>query len=247
MNPLAGPTAALRALGLILKSPGLMARAAIPAGVALVASAVGIWAAVHWHAELVDWVWREPKGEGFWAAIVHGVWTGVNWLLGLASGLLSVFITPWLVMLVGLPLCEPLSGAVDAKLGGKAVEGSFFGDLAKTFTTTLGVTAVGVAGAVAFFLLGLIPVLGLVVTPFVTLIWTPMFLAFDLFDSPLARRQLGLRQKVGYVLGRGITALSVGLTATVLVAVPVLNLVGLPVAVAMAVIVVRDREQKAAA
>ena len=74
MNPLAGPTAALRALGLILKSPGLMARAAVPAAVALVLSVVGVWAAVHWHTEVLEWLWAEPKGEGFWAGVAHVIW-----------------------------------------------------------------------------------------------------------------------------------------------------------------------------
>ncbi len=246
MNPLAGPAAALRGLGLILRHPGLMARSAVPAVVALLLSGLGIWAAVRWHADLVNAIWTEPAAEGFWGTLAYGLWWTFDAILGLASGVLSVVITPWLVMLLGLPLCEPLAAAVDSRLGGQAVSGSLLAEIGSTLATTAAVAAVGLAGAVGFFLLGLLPGVGLITTPFVTLVWTPLFLAFDLFDSPLARRQLRLRAKVDFLIRHWVSAASVGLTATLLVALPGLNLIGLPVAVAMGVIVVRDREQAGA-
>lgn len=238
MSLLTGPSAALRALGVMFKHPSLFALAAIPAVVTLLLSAFAVWLAVSHGADALTWLWPEPDG-----GIAGFFWSVIAWVLRLGSAALSVFITPWLVMLVGFPLCEPLAVKVDTLLGGRPVAGTFKAEMVKALTATLGITAIGLAGSVVFFVLGLIPGVALFTTPFVAFVWTPLFLAFDLFDGSLSRRQLGFRQKLRFVTGRFVTALSVGLVGTALIAVPVLNLVGLPVAVVMAVIVVREREK----
>jgi CysZ protein len=239
-----GPIAALRALGLMIKHPTVIALAAIPAAVALLISIAAVWASIAYGGELLAWMWPEPADTtGFFGTIAGWLWTFFNWVARLSTAALSVFVTPWLVMLLGFPLCEPMAMKIDALVGGEAVEASLASELAKAFTATIGVTLIGLAGAVVLFMVGLIPGMALITTPFLMLVWTPLFLAFDLFDGSLSRRQLGFRQKLRFITGRLIGAISVGLTGTVLVAVPLLNLIGLPVAVAMAVLVVRDREK----
>ena len=181
-------------------------------------------------AQLGPWAWVEPDGDG-WCRVELG-----------GEGFAQL--TPWLVMLLGLPLCEPLAARADAILGGQEVKGTFFGDIMASLRTTLGLTLVGIAGSIGLFLLGLIPGVGLLTGPFMALVWTPLFLCFDLCDSSLARRQLRFRQKVNAVLKRPFSSISMGLTGSVLLAVPLINLFGLPIAVLAGVIRVRDLEER---
>lgn len=240
MGILNGPLAALRAVSLLLKNPSLIPLALVPALVTCAISFVGVGLGVYYGDDLFGLVWpSEPENT-----ILYGLWWLGGLIVRLATAAAALLITPWLVMLVGLPLCEPLAARADALLGGQAVEGSLVGELAKTLKTTIGVTVVGLSGAVLFFLLGLIPGLALITAPFVTFVWTPLFLCFDLYDSSLARRQLGFRQKVRTLLGRPVSSISLGLMGTVLLATPVINLLGLPVAVLAGVISVRALEDK---
>lgn len=233
----AGPSAVLRAAGLLAANPRLLPLALVPAAVALGLSILGIWAAVAYGDDLVAWLWPEPAD-----GLAHGLWWALTAFVSVFTAALSLLLTPWLVMLVGFPLCEPLAAKVDALLGGRPVEGSLLGEMARTLTSTLGVVALGLAGAVFFFVLGLIPGAALVTVPFVAVVWTPLFLSFDLLDSSLSRRQLGFRQKVRVVTGAPLRSVSLGLTASLLISVPVVNLLGLPLAVLAGVIVVRDAE-----
>ena len=236
MNILAGPVGAFRALGLMFANPSLFLLAAIPGLVTALVSMLAIWLSVALGADMLTVLWPEPSGGSV-------LWDVVAWVLRLSTALLSVFITPWLVMLVGFPLCEPLAVKIEALVGGEVKEGRFLADLLQALKATVGVTLIGLSGSVAFFVLGLIPGVALFTTPFVFFVWTPLFLAFDLFDGSLSRRQVPFSKKLTFLRGQLITACSVGLTGTALIAVPILNLIGLPVAVAMAVLVIRDLEQ----
>jgi len=227
-----------RGVNLLFSNPTLWALAALPAVVAMGASFLGLYVATQYGTEIFNLIWSEPSNF-----ILHIIWAIFEFIFRLASVLLTLLITPWLVMLLGLPLCEPLAAKVDELLGGKPVDGTFWGDIAKTLATTLGVVGVGLAGTVLFFFLGLIPIVGFVMGPFVLFVWTPMFLGFDLFDGSLSRRQLVFRQKLDLVMSHKLLTITVGLIGTTLLAIPVLNLVGLPIAVVTGVVTVRQLEE----
>jgi len=226
-------------VSLLFANRSLWPLAALPALVAMLASFLGLHLAFEYGADIFNFIWAEPQN-----AILHVIWAIFQSIFRVASVVLTLLLTPWLVMLLGLPLCGPLAAKVDEILGGKPVDGSFWADIAKTLTTTLGILAVGLAGTVLFFLLGFIPIVGFLVGPFVFFVWTPMFLGFDLFDSTLSRRQLPFREKVDLVLANKAMTITVGLLGTALLSVPVLNLLGLPVAVVMGVGAVRELEEK---
>ena len=71
--------------------------------------------------------------------------------------------------------------------------------------------------------------LGIFTVAFATFVWTPLFLAFDAMDPSLGRRQLEWKQKKAVITGNFTTSVSLGLTGTLLLSVPPLNLLGLPV------------------
>lgn len=234
----AGPSAVLRALALLGSRAVLIPPILIPAIAALGLSVAGIWAAMAYGPELLAWAWPEPAG-GF----AYAVWWLTDWLVRISGAVVSLVFTPWLIMLVGLPLCEPLVGRAEAVLGDPPADTSLWGDLARTLTTTIGLVALGVTGAIAFFILGLLPGVGIITVPFVAFVWTPLFLALDLCDSSLGRRGYNLRRKLRFMANNPLRMLSLGLTSMLLVAIPGVNLLGLPIAVLAGVIVVRDRVQ----
>jgi len=238
MGILTGPVSAVRGARMLTEHPSLIPLALLPAIVACVVSFLGVWAAFA-YGDVTAAIWPDAPEN----TLLYVLWWIGGTLTQLAAALGALIITPWLVMLVGLPLCGPLAEKADALLGGPPSEGSFWSDIIDALRSTAGMTALGLAGAIAFFLLGLIPVIGLVTTPFVALVWTPLFLCFDLYDPVLCRRQFRFRRKLRAIIGRPFTGVSVGLTGMALMSIPVVNLIGLPVAVLGGVVAVRELEE----
>ena len=237
MGILTGPVAAVRGAKLLTEHKSLLPLALLPAGVAFVVSLIGVWAALRF-GDVTAAVWPEAPENWF----LHALWWIGGLLTRIAAAIGALIITPWLVMLVGLPLCSPLAEKADELLGGMPSDGGFWSDIVASLRSTAGMTALGLGGAIIFFLLGLIPVVGLVATAFVTFVWTPLFLCFDLYDPVLARRQFGFRRKLRTLTGRPFTGISVGLTGMALMSIPVVNLFGLPVAVLGGVVTLRQME-----
>ncbi|MBV71133.1 MAG: hypothetical protein CMH52_07250 [Myxococcales bacterium] len=229
----AGPIAILRSLFLLLRHPVLLRRALLPAITTLIVVAVSLYVAVGYRSNLLAWLWPGMAGS----SVVSGVF-------GVSAALLALFIAPWLVMLVGLPLCGPLAETADELLGGRAVDLGIFRSIKNTIMTTGAVLLVGLSVSIALFMLGLIPGIGLVSAPIALFFWTPLVFAFDLFDISLSRRELDFTRRRRFLIENLGYSISVGLTGMLCVAVPIVNLLGLPLAVLSAVIVVRDLEDK---
>ena len=157
----------------------------------------------------------------------------LEYFMGGASAIISVVLTPWLIMLVGFPLCEPLAAAIDQSLGGEEIEIGFLESMVTGIRNSIGLIVLGLSVSILLMLASLIPGVSLITVPFNLFIWTPMILVFDLCDSIFVRRNWGFKQRKDAILGDFFGSVSIGLIALVLIAVPVLNLIGLPVAVCM--------------
>lgn len=238
MGFFAGIGSVFEAIGLLFSHGKLIKLALIPAVVGLLVSLLGFWLATTYSGPLLQWLWPEPDG---W--IMGLIWSVVMWLVESFSWLVAVLLSPWLVMLVGLPLCEPLAAHADAILGGKDVDGTVVGDIGKAISSTLGVIMVGLAGSMVLFALGAVPIIGLFTGFIATFLWMPIFIGFDCCDSSLSRRQLNFKQKFATVRKNFGRCLGLGWMATPLMAVPVLNLFGLPIAVIGGVICTRQIEK----
>jgi uncharacterized protein involved in cysteine biosynthesis len=236
MGVLTGPLALLRAVGLLIRHPSLLGLAMLPCIATVVVSALGVYASIQYGETLLQAVWPS-LATGAGSGVAVGFFTTTTVLLALV-------VTPWLVMLVGLPLCEPLASKADVLLGGQEVEGTFVNSVANSIVTTVMLVGFGIGGSIILFTLGLIPGLALLTVPFAALVWTPLFLSFELQDSSMGRRRLPFRRKARVVSGNPFSSLSLGLVGLCLIAVPVVNLLGLPLAVLSGVIVVRDLEKK---
>ncbi|MFZ4736399.1 MAG: EI24 domain-containing protein [Bradymonadia bacterium] len=235
-----GPLALLRALGLLAERPSLLLLALLPTVTALVGMGVAFWAVFTQIDPLVAG-WMKP--DDWWV----GVWW-LAWVLDhLARLLLVAFVVPWIVMLIGVPLCEPLAVRVERVLGGPALpEVGFFTEVAHSVRVSAGLMAVNLVGGLTLLVLGFVPVVGVAAGLFGLFVWAPCLLALDLQDGALSRRGLGLGARLALLRTQFFATWSLGLAALPLVSVPLLNLLGLPVAVVAGVLQVRALEARGA-
>ncbi len=239
MSILQGPVSLLKGARVLAQHRELIKFSLIPAIIVFVVSLLGFFLSFYFGDRLLGLLIEEPE-----QLLLKCLWIVFSFILKLGAAFICLLITPWLIMLFGFPLCEPLAKRIDQLLNGQEVDASFSHEMLLTFTTTAGLLIIGLAGSVLFWLLGLIPGPNLLAGPFAAFIWTPAFFALDVIDSSLSRRQWTLRQKLHFLLRHPTTSISLGLCASILLSIPVLNLFVLPVVVAAGVITVRDLEQK---
>ena len=226
MGPLAGAAYLLRALLALLTSPRLLLLALLPAAAALALSAGGVALGAHYGDDLLALAW--PKGgEASWLR------DALEASSALLLGALSVLIMPWVVILVGMPLCEPLAAALHERLGGAAVEVGFLEGVLSGVSMALKVLSLALVGAVVLFVVSLLPVVGWVVAPVGALVWAPFCLCLDLCDPTQTRLNLSFGERVRQLRNAPLSTISVGLIGALLVSVPFVNLLGLPLAVLM--------------
>ena len=230
---LAGPVAVLRAFMLLVRHPVLFRRALLPVVSTILLVSITLYLAFEYRQTALEWIWPTMSGN-----------TYVGGLVGISAALISICIAPWIVMLVGIPLCGPLIDKAEDLLDGRSVETDAFTSLKNSLVTSVAVVAIGLSVSFGLFILGLLPGIGFLSAPIAVFVWTPLVLAFDLFDTSLSRRELNFTAKRRVLANNFARSLSVGLTGMVCIAIPVLNLIGLPVAILAAVIVIRDLEKK---
>ncbi len=231
MRPLfTGFRAARRGFGLLLEHPRLIPFALIPAVAAVALSALAFWAVyTYGFASRFEF-------EGWKAAL--------TWLVRVLEFLVALMASSWLVLLLGFPLCDPLTSRAEAIVGGKTRAAPFFQEIRRALGSTFGMVSLGLVGAVFLGLLGLIPGLAVFTIPFTKFVWLPLFVAFDMQDPSMARRQLEFKQKLGILLRHPVRTASMGIVGTWLLAIPGINFVGLPVAALAGVVAVRELEHE---
>ena len=239
MTLFSGITKNIRALGMLMQHPSLLRRALIPSLLTVILSFIGVWLAFALGEALLNHVWAKPEGS-----IWGGVWQLLTHLVRFGMAGLTLLITPWLVMLFGFPLCGPLVNQAEKILGGTEMEGSFLRQIYTDVVTTCSLLVVGLGGSIAFMLLGFIPGVAIFSVPFAFFLWNPVILSFDIFDGSLARRQFSFTQKCKFVTGNLGQSISIGFVGSLLLSVPVLNLIGLPIVVLSGTIAVCDMEKQ---
>lgn len=97
------------------------------------------------------------------------------------------------------------------------------------------------AGSLALLALNIVPIAGQLAGTAGTFLLGAIVACLDFFDGPLERRGLSFRRKLGYVARKAPASLAFGLACAALVAIPVVNLLALPVCVTAGTIFVTDR------
>jgi len=226
LDLLRGATFPLRAARLVASVPRLRRLAATCAAITLVVFALWAWALVTWLPGLLESIWPHPGSPVGWLWDLTLVVAGVlAWLLGAAS----------LPLLALAPLEDVLVDATESAVGAPPAPPAGI-----TATVRQAVSAVVRTGArVAVLLAGQALVLALqLILPAAAplwaiagVLWTALLVCAEYLDPPLARRGGSFAEVRRVLAGRTGLALGFGLSTTLLLWVPLLNLFLVPVAV----------------
>jgi uncharacterized protein involved in cysteine biosynthesis len=233
MNIFAGPYLLIKAVILLLSSGALIKKSLIPGLVALM-STVGFFSLLN----------ENMHHLRSWSEGLDKLASMFTYFDGVFSVLITLLLAPFLVMLIALPLCEPLAAEVDRRHGGQEVEVSFWYGVLSGMSLSLKLVILGLSVSIGLTIISFIPVIGFFAGLFNVVIWTPFILSLDITDFVFSRRAKSLSQRFKVLLGSPLNTISIGLVALPLLGTPFLNLVGTPIAVIMGTLYARQLESE---
>lgn len=245
MDLLAGVSYPLRALGLIHRTPRLWGYVIVPIVLNVLLGAVlylGLFAAI-WQVlqvRLAD----SPLG-GALVLILGSV-------LAVALAVAIGFVLVRFGMVLGSPwygqLSEKLEGMVtgSGEIPQRLTAGAIIYDIWRALLFESKKLALFLALWLPSLLLLLIPAVGGLLYTAAGILLGALISCLDFFDGPQERRRMSFRQKLATVRATLPGSLSFGLVAAALVAIPVLNLLAIPLCVAAGNLFVLERRLLAA-
>ncbi|HVP62809.1 MAG TPA: EI24 domain-containing protein [Myxococcaceae bacterium] len=226
LDLLRGASFPWRAALLLLRVPRLRRLASLCAALTLLIFVLWAWGLRAWLPGLLERAWPHPDGAVGWLWELTLVIAGaLAWLLGAAT----------LPLLALAPLEDTLVAATESAVGAPPASPAGIATAAGQALSAVARTAL----RVMLFLLGqaLLLVLQLALPAGAPLWaaagvgWTALFACAEYLDPPLARRGGGFAEVRRVLAQRTALALGFGLSVTLLLWVPLLNLFLLPVAV----------------
>jgi CysZ protein len=191
----------------------------------------------NWQIQLPNWVSYIP---GWLAIFFIGL---LRLLLTIILLLVTGFIFLQFGVLLGAPWYGKLSEELERKQTGQLtiIEVGITGDIGRAILYELKKLGIAIATGLPLLLLGLLPGAGTLVTTIGGIAVTATIVCLDFFDSPLERRRLRFRQKLGVIWRSLPASATFGLVCLALISVPLINLVAIPVCVAAGTLFVCDR------
>lgn len=237
-NPLDGAGYLMRGLGLIAK-PGLRPFVVIPLMVNIVVFSLLIWLGVDQFEVLMD---RFLPSNDSWLAWLR--W--LLWPLFAIALVLIVFYTFTVIAnLIAAPFNGLLAEKVERYLGGEMPRqpggiGQVMQDLLPALLSELRKMLYFLLRAIPLLILFLIPVLNLA-APFLWIAFSAWFMALEYGDYPMANHGLNFKEQHQRLKKTRLTALAFGGGLTLMMMVPLLNLIAMPAAVAGATVFWHER------
>lgn len=230
-----------RALALPLHAARLLAGhrtlwplVAIPAliNLALFVVAAGLIIA---HADAaVALLWPPPADGGVWAELLLGLWY-VLYVAALIFGLMAAYVVTLLVSgIVASPFNDALSARVERLLTGRAAPspgGSLLRETVQSVVSTTTIVLLYAALMGPVLLLNLVPGAGSLAATVLGTGLGAFFLALEFTDVALARRGYPLRLKLRLLRAHPALTLGFGLSTSLLLWIPFLNVLCVPIAV----------------
>ncbi|MBE9180290.1 EI24 domain-containing protein [Oculatella sp. LEGE 06141] len=204
-----------------------------------------------WTISLPDWFGNLPN----WSPTLPGWFANLpRWGLLILIGLLRVVLTFVLLLvtgfillqfgvLLGSPWYGKLSEEIEKTRTGQValIEVGLAQDVGRAVLYELKKLAVGLGCGMPLLLLGFFPGVGTLTASIGGILLAATLVCLDFLDSPLERRRLRFRQKLG-VLWRSLPAsASFGLVCFGLVSIPLINLLAIPLCVTAGTLFVCDR------
>ncbi|MCS6797910.1 MAG: EI24 domain-containing protein [Myxococcota bacterium] len=234
-----------------LRHPGLVRIWIWPIVLTAALFATGAWLAWTRGDDIVQWLWTEPAGEGFWAGaarLLHGALTVLARLLLLLVALLvSVLLAPVLAAPFNDLLSEHVERLLRGRPGPPTTWRSVLRGLGRTVLLELVKVMLYLAIMIPLFVLSLlVPVLGQIVYSVFAFLFTAIYWAIDYVDWPASRADRGVRARFALVRRHFVTMLGFGTGVWLLLLVPLLNLLLMPAAVAGGTMLYLDLEEPVA-
>ena len=245
MNIFAGPILLIRSIIMLLSSSKLIKLSLIP-GLVSGFGTVGIFFVVDQNFDylvslLADVVAKLPMfGELISDAL--STLDDSGFFGSLMSVVLSIVFALFLVMLIALPLCEPLAAEVDRNAGGEEIELGLIEGILSGIGLSIKLIVLGLSVSIVLTIASIIPVIGFFAGIFNIFCWTPFILSLDITDFVFGRRAYSLSERFKILRRRPLNTISVGLLAAPLLATPFLNLIGAPIVVIMGTLYARQLE-----
>jgi CysZ protein len=226
---------------MVLRRPRLFVLGALPPLLTSVVFVLVLVILVLRLDEIVGWL--TPFADGWSATAARIIRTLVE--LALLAGTVLVMVVTFtaLTLAIGSPLYDKISEAVERELGNVPTgnEEPLAQGAVRSVRQSLGLILASAAGALALFLVGLVPVLGQTVVPVVAVTFGGWMLGIELVGSSFDRRGLrriadrraAMRRRRAHVLGMAIPTF-------LLLSVPFAGAAVFPVATAAGTILARD-------
>lgn len=250
-----GASYPFRAIGVLFQHPHLLPYLALPLILNLIAGGLVYGGMIFWG---IPWLWQRWQGiaQGLEQAIAQLpqwlLWLDyllfpLGWLLGLLFGLVGLILTGWLIVQFGVILGAPWYGQLSERLEKirtgrvEAIEVGFLRDIGRALLFELKklLLLVGIGGPLV--VVNFLPGVGSLIATVGGLLLTGTLLCLDFFDSPLERRRLSFRQKLGIIYRHFPSSAGFVLVCLPLVSLPLINLITVPFCLAAGTLWVCDR------
>ncbi len=184
-----------------------------------------------------------PFAAGWSAGLALAARVVVGTLVVAGTVLVMVLVFSTLTLAIGSPVYDAISEAVDRTFPGapKALEEPVRTGVLRAVRQSVGLVGVAAAGALVFFGVGFVPVLGQVVAAVGGALFGGWMLVVELVGSPLERRGvLTLRGRHQTLARRRWRSLGLGVPCFLLLSVPFVAVVVFPVATAAGTLLARQ-------
>ena len=233
-NPISGAMYFLRGVRLVF-APGIRAYVAVPLAVNVILFSALIYFGTGQFQTLLDW-------------LLPGWLEWLQWILLPLFVVIALFIVFFTFSLVGNLVAAPFNGllaeAVECRVTGASVpEGSWkkmVAELGRTIASELRKLAYVIMWGVPALLLFVIPGVN-VAAPFVWILFGAWMMAISFIDYPMGNHGLGFAEQRRILGERRYLALGFGGAVMCALAIPVVNFVVIPAAVAGATILWVER------
>ena len=235
-----------RAFGMILKGGGLKVRALLPLLINIVLFGGGLIAAFTYRVPLVELVWLKPENPAWYLA---SLWYVTAVLIFLVILLIAFFLFTPIGCLIGGPFNDMLSEKTEFLLDPTAADRPFsltaiIAETAISLRSELTKLLFWVAIIVPALLLNLIPGIGQILFAGISGTVGVFMLALQFADYPMSRRRWTWRRKYAFLRSDLPRTMGFGAGVALLLAIPLLNLLAIPVCVTAGTIFFKGMETK---
>ena len=218
-----------------------------PILITLVFLVLSLGAGWEWHDDVVNAMWTQPAGDGFWIGVLgvlHWLLRALVLLLLWALGLLAVV---FLTSIVAAPFNDLLSEEVEHLVTGKKGPDFSLAVLLRDSARTIGLELLklliyAVIMVPLFLLAQLLPVIGQVIYSIFAFLFTALYFSVDYVDWPASRRSRSITYRFSMLQEHFLPMFGFGTGVWLFLFIPLVNLLFMPAAVAGGTLLFLDLE-----